>query len=412
LTLCVAFAVGAGSPAREVEDVEQEVEPDLGSAKKELEEVSAVLARREGMLSQAESISGMGSWELDTSDDTLQWSDQMFRIYGVDRDTFIPNPPAVRAFYHPDDVDYVRTIMDTALSTKQPFHFEYRIIQPSGDIRILEASGRAQVAESTGALRLFGVVQDVTDRKETEKVLADAFARERVARVAAEKANAELESFVYTVSHDLNSPLISILGYIDLLETDFGASLPKEASFYLERIKVSGKFMQSLITDLLDLSRVGRAQTEPEVVDLKELVDEIADEVVGSEPEAKVIGAEDLPNIYINATRARQLFANLIQNSVKYAGRPDVHVEVKSVASGNGLVTLSVSDNGPGIPENKRDQVFGVFERLDPTRPGTGIGLAVCRRIVETNGGVIWIADSDAGTSVHLSLPAVEGSAD
>lgn len=411
MTLDVDIAVGAVT-AREVEDVEPEAESDLGSAQKELEEVSAVLARREVMLSQAESISGMGSWEWDTSDGTLHWSDQMFRIYGVDPSSFTPTPEEVSSFDHPDDVDYVRSIMSTAFSTKQPFHFEYRIIRGSGEIRILEASGRVQSSEDSDSQRLFGVVQDVTSRKETEKVLADAFSRERVARVAAEKANAELESFVYTVSHDLNSPLISILGYIDLLETDFGASLPQEASFYLERIKVSGKFMQSLITDLLDLSRVGRAQTEPEVVDLKELVVEIAGEVVGSEPEAEVVAAEDLPNIYINGTRARQLFANLIQNSVKYAGRSDVRVEVKSVASKNGLVTLSVSDNGPGIPENRRDQVFGVFERLDASQPGTGIGLAVCRRIVETNGGVIWIADSDEGTSVHLSLPTAEGSAD
>jgi PAS domain S-box-containing protein len=393
---------------REAEDVEPERRaPDSGSAQRELEEVSAALARREGMLSQAESISGLGSWEWDTSDDTLHWSDQMFRIYGVDPGSFTPTPEEVAAFDHPDDVDYVRTIMGTAFSTHQPFHFEYRIIRRSGDTRILEASGRAQVAEDTGTTRLFGVVQDVTDRKETEKVLADAFARERVARVAAEKANAELESFVYTVSHDLNSPLISILGYVELLETDFGSSLPQEAAFYLERIKASGNFMQSLITDLLDLSRVGRVQTEPERVDLKAMIDEIAGEV--AEPAAELV-VDDLPDVFINPTRARQLFANLIQNSVKYADRPDVRIEVKPIGSANGLVTLSVSDNGPGIPANKRDQVFGVFERLDASRPGTGIGLAVCRRIVETNGGAIWIADSEEGTAVHLSLPAAEES--
>lgn len=378
---------------------------DLGSAHDDLQEISAALSRREGMLSQAESISGIGSWEWDMAEDTLHWSDQMFRIYGVDPASFTPTPDRVREFNHPDDADHVRTLMDRALSTKQPFYFEYRIVQPSGDTRMLEASGRSEVSERTGVLHLFGVVRDVTERRETEKVLADAFSRERVARVAVEKANAELESFVYTVSHDLNGPLISVLGYVDLFEADFGSSLPEEARFYLDRIKISSRFMQSLIADLLQLSRVGRVQTEPERVDLRTLIEEISDEIVTSYPHAAVGAADDLPDLYINPVRARQLFANLIQNAVKYSGRSDVRVEVTAHGSADGLATLSVSDNGPGIPVDKREKVFGVFERLDAKHSGTGMGLAVCKRIVETNGGTIWVADSEEGTDMRLSIP-------
>lgn len=220
-----------------------------------------------------------------------------------------------------------------------------------------------------------------------------------------ERANAELETFVYTVSHDLNGPLISILGYVDLFETDFGSKLPDEAKFYLERIKVSGLYMQSLITDLLELSRVGRVQTEADAVDLGALIRELAEEIRASVPEAVVQTDGDLPDIYMNPVRAKQLFANLIQNSVKYADRSDARVEIKAVDRSDGLVTLSLSDNGPGIPVDKREQVFGVFERLDAVESGTGMGLALCKRIVETNGGRIWIADSERGTDVRLSIP-------
>ena len=219
-----------------------------------------------------------------------------------------------------------------------------------------------------------------------------------------EKARAELETFVYTVSHDLNGPLISILGYTDLLETDFGSSIPDEGKFYLERIKSSGRFMQLQIADLLELSRVGRVHTEPETVDLQTLIDEIAHEVRVGAPEAKVTGT-NLPAVYLNPIRAKQLFTNLIENSAKHADRPDVTVEVSSGEVSDGLVTVSVSDNGPGIPEGQREKVFGVFERLDPSRSGTGMGLAICRRIVENSGGSIWMADSDTGVDMRLSLP-------
>lgn len=219
-----------------------------------------------------------------------------------------------------------------------------------------------------------------------------------------ERVRAELEDFVYTVSHDLNGPLISILGYVDLFETDFGSSIPDEGKFYLERIKTSGRFMQLLIADLIELSRVGKVHTEPEPVDLNALITEIADEIRVAAPEAKVT-ATRLPAIYLNPVRAKQLFANLIDNSVTHGARPDVMVEVGFGEESDGLVTLSVTDDGPGIPVGQRDKAFGVFQRLNPTHSGTGMGLAICRRIVESNGGSIWIADSDIGTDMRLSLP-------
>jgi signal transduction histidine kinase len=99
------------------------------------------------------------------------------------------------------------------------------------------------------------------------------------------------------------------------------------------------------------------------------------------------------------------LFANLFQNSVKYGGRSDLRIAVRAEHDGNGLVTVSVADNGPGIAFEHRERVFGVFERVDNAEEGTGIGLAVCKRIVETAGGRIWIEDSTVGTDVRLSVP-------
>ena len=381
----------------------------LESARRELEEANAALARREEMLRQAEAISGFGSWEWDVASDEVHWSDQMFRIYGLDKHSFVLTPEKVRDLYHPDDREYARSVVHAAVTTRQPFQFEYRIVRPSGEIRVLHSFGRPESSDPD-RFRLFGVVQDITERKETEKVLADALSRERIARVGAERANAELESFVYTVSHDLNGPVISVLGYVDLFETDFGATLPDEAKFYLERIKASGIFMQSLISDLLELSRIGRVQTEPEMVDLEELILKLVEESRSAIDDVAVEIAGDMPPVHMNPARARQLFGNLMKNSVDHSGRSDVRIAVTAEEE-NDLVSISFSDNGPGIPADKRDRVFGVFERLDVSHGGTGMGLAICKRIVETIGGQIWIVDSDAGTDVRVSLPRWRGEA-
>ena len=378
-------------------------------AREELQEVNTALARREAMLSEAQKISKIGSWEWDITTGALDWSDQIYEIYGVD----LARPEATLDDFiervHPEDREYVRSLISQAIEQKDGFQFEHRIVQPSGDVRVVHASGKAEVDDRGEVVRMYGVSHDITERKESERALADAFSRERLARVGVERANQELETFVYTVSHDLNSPLISVLGYIDLFDADFGSKIPEEARFYLERIKASSTYMQSLIKDLLELSRVGRVQTEPADVDLDLLIDEITNEIHAKNPDVAVEVKQDLPDIHMNPLRARQLFANLMQNSVKYAGRPDVRIEVRAEDNGNGLVTLSVADNGPGISEENRDRVFGVFERLDNAQEGTGIGLAVCKRIVETSGGRIWIADSERGTDMRVSIPLSNG---
>ena len=374
-------------------------------ARKALEEAHIETARREAMLAEAQSISGIGSWEWDVTSGELHWSDQMYRIHGVDPGTYSPSFDSYSEFVHPEDREYSTQIVRSAIETRERFQYESRIVQPSGEVRTVEASGQVDASRGEDALRVFGVLHDITDRKESEKAIADAFSRERLARLASERANTELESFVYSVSHDLNSPLISVIGYVDLMENDYATALPGEARFYLERIRASTSYIQSLIQDLLELSRVGRVQTEPDDVNVERLITDITQEIRSSHPEVEVEVEAGVPGIHMNSLRARQLFANLLQNAVKYAGRPDVRVRVSAEPTSNGTVTLSVRDNGPGIPDDARDRVFGVFERLDNEVAGTGIGLAVCKRIVETSGGRIWIADSESGTDIRVTVP-------
>jgi PAS domain S-box-containing protein len=255
----------------------------------------------------------------------------------------------------------------------------------------------------TGAVVVFA---DISERKVAERAQAEAYERERQARLEVERVNQELESFVYTVSHDLSSPLLSITGFLEFFETDYKDVIPEDGRFYLERMTSSARYMQALIRDLLELSRVGRVQTKEEVIDLQQIVSEVADEVRSSNPDLEVnIG--NLPSIVMNPLRGRQLFVNLLQNAARYAG-PEPKVSVESLSSSNGDVLISVADNGPGIPPESREKVFGVFEQLSPREAdteGTGIGLAICKRIVESHGGRIWVEDASEGTDMRISLP-------
>ena len=227
---------------------------------------------------------------------------------------------------------------------------------------------------------------------------AELFERERDARVDLELAHQELEDLVYSLSHDLKSPLISLLGYLDYLKIDCGDALGSTGDFYVERMTASASYMTSLIEDLLTLSRIGRTQTEPEVVDLPALVAEVVDTARSSAPQAH-FAVGDLPTIFVNGLRARELFTNLVDNALKHADRPDVTISVSSENLDGGGVAISVADDGIGIPEAYREKVFSIFERLGnqggSAATGTGIGLAMCRKIVEQDGGTIEISASD-----------------
>ena len=237
---------------------------------------------------------------------------------------------------------------------------------------------------------------------------AELFELERVARLEAQKANAELETFVYSVSHDLKSPLVSLLGFLDYLKADVEASVSDEGRFFLERISASSMYMQALIQDLLELSRIGRVQTETSEVDLGVVVREVVAELEGVDQGA-TFDIGPLPVVEVNSLRARQLFTNLLSNAVSHSGRDDVTVSVEAVADSSGAVLLSVADNGRGIPATYWEKIFGVFEQLerqDTGGGGTGIGLAVCRKIVEQMGGDISVSDNAPGARFSIRLPA------
>jgi PAS domain S-box-containing protein len=265
--------------------------------------------------------------------------------------------------------------------------------------------------ETSEGMQFSGVIRDITARKRAEDALA-------AANRELERSNAELETLVYSASHDLKSPMVSLLGYLEYLRLDFGEALGEEGGRYVDRMFDRAMYMQRLITDLIELSRAGRVATPPGEVDVAELVRLVADEVGAGEPGIRIeLGA--LPVLNADRVALRQLFTNLLENAVRHGARDDLTVTVSATGAPGGPVELTVDDDGRGIPAEHRERVFGVFERLEGGSGGTGMGLAICRKIVELMDGTIVAEDgpgpeSDThgpGTRIRVTLPGAMVSA-
>jgi signal transduction histidine kinase len=227
---------------------------------------------------------------------------------------------------------------------------------------------------------------------------------ERTAHLAA--SNAELERFAYVASHDLKEPLRSVSSFLQLLDRRYHGKLDAEAHEFIEFAVNAAKRSSAQIDDLLAFSRVGRLDQPPECCDTAALARAAVD---GLEAELAI---GPLPPVWCRPTQLQSVFQNLVANAVKFRdpSRPP-RVEIRAETETGGMVRFSVADNGIGIDPQYHDQVFGIFQRLHPigSYAGTGIGLALCRKIVEHHGGRIWLdSRPGAGTTVFFTLKQAE----
>ncbi len=224
-----------------------------------------------------------------------------------------------------------------------------------------------------------------------------------------ENKTKELEAFVYTVSHDLRTPLISLEGYSEMLSDEFEDELGEEGLHYLDRIKSNVEKMDEFIDDLLELSRVGREEQEKEEVDVGEVVEEVVNDL-SSRIEEKGINVkieEDLPTCLFQRKRLYQIFSNLVSNSCKYIGSPEnPKIEIGSEDQESNWL-LWVEDNGIGIDEENQKKIFEIFQREERAEEkGTGVGLAIVRKIIESQGGEIWVeSEKGEGSKFFLKIP-------
>lgn len=349
---------------------------------------------------------------LDTAVDAIVVIDEQGLI-----ETF--NPAAERMFgYEEAEVkgQNVRILMPSPYRDKHDAYLarclktgEPRIFGIGPKILALRRDGSTFPIELTvaetrvGNRRLFtGIIRDVTERRKAQE-------QQMALLEQLTEKNAELERFIYTASHDLKSPLITIQGFSGMLEQSVARGEFERMPGDIRRIRAAASRMQTLLDDLLELSRIGRVVNPPARISMRVLVHEAIDLVRDriSNGKLRTEIASDLPDAVGDPKRIFEVWLNLIENAVKFMGdqnQPSIEIGAQTEET---ETVYFVRDNGIGIEPGYHAKIFGLFERLDPSTEGTGIGLAIVKRIVEIHGGRLWVESGGPGRgcTFYFSLP-------
>jgi PAS domain S-box-containing protein len=372
--------------------------------------IQAALVRSEERLKRAQEIARLGSWELDLLDNRLIWSDEVYRIFGIQSTDFEASYEAFLEAIHPDDRAAVdRAYADSIREGRDSYEIEHRIVQKNtGEVRYVHEKCVHNRDKNGKIISSVGMVHDVTERllrkREIERLNADLTAR----AAELETVNRELETFNYTVAHDLRKPLTVISGYIQFLLEQYAGKLDPHATDYLGRIHDSTHNMSRLIDALLDFSSLAHVELHLEPVDVSALAKEVVAELTLAEPERRIRVriAEEL-TVEGDVDLLRVALANLLGNAWKYTlNKAEAFIEVGKCDIA-GQAVLFIRDNGIGFVKEDSEKLFLPFQRLSGVGniAGLGIGLATVERIIQRHRGKIWAEGSpDQGATFYLAL--------
>ena len=311
---------------------------------------------------------------------------------------------------HQWDIPRLRHLLEHVLPQDDQFRdFEVKHDFPNIGRRTMLLNAR-RLRRDGGAELILLAIEDITRRKHLERSLAAKAVRERELNEALRQQVAELDAFTYSVSHDLKEPLRAIEAFSQFALEDCADQLDEQGQGYLMKLSKASIRMKNLIDDLLTLSRAFRQPGRPSRVDVDGLVREVIAEAQLA-LDAKGATAEvekGLPDVLAESTRMRQVFFNLLGNALKFNESKRPHVKIGVRSTEGGMATFYVQDNGIGIDPQYHERIFDIFQRLHPREQyeGTGAGLAVVERVVQTLGGTVWVeSELGAGATFLFRLP-------
>ncbi|MBX2906230.1 MAG: PAS domain-containing protein [Taibaiella sp.] len=346
---------------------------------------------------------GTFEWIIDA--DKVYWSAGVYLIYEVDPAIKEINFAFARQYFHKRDQDVVMEQIKAALRSGTELNMEYRIVTARNNVKLLQCVGRVVYDRAGRAIKLAGSIRDITTQRTIENNM-----RKMVDEL--HRSNRELEEFAYAASHDLQEPLRKITTFSDRLSEKYKDVLAGEGEMYLTRMVSSAENMRQLINGLLEFSRISQSAGQFEETDLNSTMQEVLSDLeLKVEETGTVVRCDVLPVVEAVRTQMKQLFQNLISNAIKFqkAGTPPIiKIEVTMPAEGElqkfnlspakGYHKIVVSDNGIGFENEYAMRIFQVFQRLHGKSeyPGSGIGLAICKKILEYHHGTIY-AESEPG---------------
>lgn len=370
-----------------------------------LKETMDGLRESEARLEDAQRMAHMGHWERDLDTSRITWSDETYRIFGLTPHAPEIAPTRLRELIHPEDLPYWNEAV-AGLLRGEPYDVEYRVVRPNGEQRIVHARGNRTEDEGGRPRRIFGTIQDITDRKRAEEALRDA--QMQLAHVSRVATMGQLSA---SIAHEVNQPVAAVLINAGAALHWLSADKPelKEARDALGRIVKDAKRAGEIIGRIRALTRKAVPQKDP--VDVNEAILEVVamarSELLRNRVTLQTELADDLAPIQGDRIQLQQVLLNLIVNAVEAmrgvaeGGR---ELGISTAKDGAGGVVVAVRDTGPGLDPQSADRLFEAFYTTKPS--GMGMGLSICHSIVEAHGGRIWAsANEPQGAVFHFTLP-------
>lgn len=383
----------------------------LNTMSEELEFHLQELKRSEEKLNDAQRLAKIGNWEMDMATNKVQWSDEMFNVYGYGNERFKVNFEKAMERMLPEDIERTKARVEKNVEEaiylfheKNTLEFEttpstFTLILPDDTRKVVQGIGKIILNTHGQVSKMAGTVQDITEQYKAEKKLNQYI-------IELERKNSEIQQFAYAASHDLQEPLRSISNFSKLLAKKLEKYPDKEIHHYMSLVSGGANRMSNLIFDLLEYSRVGKDMSKS-VTDCDKLVHEILIDLAAIiEESGAEIHIKNLP--IINCYDLKSVFQNLIINAIKFKKQgihPIIHI---SAFEAEKEFLFSLRDNGIGIEKEYYNRIFIIFQRLHlrTEYEGTGIGLSLSKKIIELHGGKIWIeSEFGKGSTFYFTIP-------
>lgn len=371
----------------------------IGADVTELVEAEQSLLEQTSLLKLSQRLGRIGHWRLEAATRSVYWSDELYRLTGEDPEFFRPTADNMLQFYNDEDRAAISQAIEAAISDREPFALTAALKSRSGVTRSVDWSARPEIAADGSVSSVIGIVRDMTMIHERENELRRIM--EELAR-----SNAELSRFSYVCSHDMREPVRTIASMVQLLIDDIDGDDPlsrDERRNLIQRVDHNAGRLLQIIEGLLEFSRLEGA-FKSERIDLAKLIREVEAAVKPAFADKDlIIETVDPPIIWGHTIHIRQLFQNLIVNALKFSVKTRVKIVV-SCAQQEKFWRFNFSDDGPGVPKEFRDDIFMMFRRLNrkDEAAGSGLGLGICKRIVEQHGGEIYCEASKLGGAAFV----------